>query len=65
MSSNEFERDFSERVRQAIEKVAAQADVSPEDALALMTSEADLTDEQLNEVAEEVLSGRVDFTPQD
>jgi hypothetical protein len=63
MSTNEFETDFSPRVRQAQAMVAEQAKCSPDDALELMTGEADLTDELLEQVAEEVLSGRLQFTP--
>ena len=63
MSTNEFPMDFSDRVRQAQAIVAETAKCSPEDALELMTSAADLDDESLDQVAEEVLSGRLHFDP--
>ena len=63
MSTNEFEMDFSARVREAQRMVAEQAKCSLDDALELMTGSADLTDESLEQVAEEVLSGRVQFGP--
>ena len=43
--------------------VAETAKCSPEDALELMTSSADLDDASLEQVAEEVLSGRLHFGP--
>lgn len=55
--------DFSDRVRRAQAIVAETAKCSPEDALELMTSAADLDDESLDQVAEEVLSGRLHFDP--
>src|SRR5204862_34773 len=61
--TNEFAMDFSERVRQAQAIVAETAKCSPEDALELMTSAADLDDESLEQVAGEVLSGRLHFSP--
>ena len=63
MSSNEFEKDFSARVRQAQAMVAESAKCSLDDALELMTGSADVTDESLEQVAEEILSGRVHFGP--
>ena len=63
MSTNEFEKDFSARVRQAQQMVAESAKCSLDDALELMTDDADLTDEQLEQVAEEILSGRLHFDP--
>jgi hypothetical protein len=63
MSTNEFAKDFSERVRQAQAMVAETAKCSPEDALEFMTSSANLDDESLEQVAEEVLSGRLQFSP--
>jgi hypothetical protein len=45
--------------------VAETAKCSPADALELMTSSADLDDESLEQVAEEVLSGRLRFSPPD
>jgi hypothetical protein len=65
MSTNEFARDFSDRVRHAQAMVAETAKCSPDDALELMTSSADLDDESLEQVAEEVLSGRLHFSPQE
>ena len=65
MSTNEFAKDFSARVRQAQAMVAETAQCSPDDALELMTSSANLDDESLEEVAEEVLSGRLHFGPQE
>jgi hypothetical protein len=65
MSTNEFAKDFSDRVRQAQVMVAETAKCSPADALELMTSSADLDDESLEQVAEEVLSGRLRFSPPD
>jgi hypothetical protein len=65
MSTNEFAMDFSARVRQAQAMVAETAKCSPDDALELMTSSADLDDESLEQVAEEVLSGRLHFGPQE
>ena len=65
MSTNEFAKDFSARVRQAQAMVAETARCSPDDALELMTSSANLDDESLEEVAEEVLSGRLHFGPQE
>ena len=63
MGTDEFARDFSARVREAQQMVAESAKCSLDDALELMTGEADLTDELLEQVAEEVLSGRLLFTP--
>jgi len=63
MSSHEFDRDFSDRVRQAQAMVAESAKCSLDDALELMTGDADLSDESLEQVAEEVLSGRLHFGP--
>jgi hypothetical protein len=63
MTTNEFAKDFSERVRQAQAMVAETAKCSPDDALELMTSSADLDDESLEQVAEEILSGRLRFDP--
>ena len=63
MSSDEFASDFSPRVRQAQAMVAETAKCSLDDALELMTSDADLSDESLEQVAEEVLSGRLRFDP--
>ena len=63
MSTNEFAMDFSDRVREAQRMVAEQAKCALDDALELMTGSADLTDESLEQVAEEVLSGRVQFGP--
>jgi hypothetical protein len=63
MSTDEFAMDFSARVREAQAKVAETAKCSLDDALALMTSEADLDDESLEQVAEEILSGRLHFDP--
>jgi AmiR/NasT family two-component response regulator len=65
MSTDEFARDFSARVRQAQAMVAETAKCSAEDALELMTSSANLDDETLEQVAEEVLSGRLHFSPQE
>ena len=63
MSTNEFAMDFSARVRQAQEMVAESAKCSLDDALELMTGAADLTDESLEQIADEILSGRVHFSP--
>jgi len=63
MSTDEFAKDFSERVRQAQAIVAESAKVSLDDALELMTGDADYSDESLEQVAEEVLSGRLHFGP--
>lgn len=63
MSTNEFAKDFSARVRQAQELVAESAKCSLDDALELMTDSADLTDESLEQLADEILSGRVQFGP--
>jgi len=63
MGTNEFAGDFSERVRQAQAMVAESAKCSLDDALELMTGDADLSDESLEQVAEEVLSGRLHFGP--
>ena len=63
MSSHEFDRDFSDRVRQAQAMVAESAKVSPDEALELMTVDADLSDESLEQIAEDILSGRVHFGP--
>ena len=43
--------------------VAESAKCSLDEALALMTSDADLDDESLEQVAEEVLSGKLHFDP--
>jgi len=63
MSSDEFASDFSPRVRQAQAMVAETAKCSLDDALELMTGDADLSDESLEQVAEEILSGRLHFGP--
>jgi len=63
MTTNEFEMDFSARVREAQAIVAETAKCSPEDALELMTSTANLEYESLDQVADEVLSGRLRFDP--
>jgi len=63
MATDEFARDFSDRVRQAQAMVSEQAKCSLDEALELMTGEADLTDEQLEQVADEILDGRVHFGP--
>ena len=63
MTTNEFEMDFSARVREAQAIVAETAKCSPEDALELMTSTANLEYESLDQVADEVLSGRLHFDP--
>ena len=63
MTTNEFPEDFSARVRQAQAMVAESAKVSPDEALELMTGDADLSDESLEQVAEEILSGRLHFGP--
>jgi len=47
MSTDEFARDFSDRVRQAKAMVAESAKCSLDDALELMTGDADLSDESL------------------
>ena len=43
--------------------VAEAAKCSLDDALELMTGSADLTDESLEQIAEEILSGKVQFSP--
>ena len=63
MSPDEFAMDFSPRVRQAQQMVAEAAKCSLDDALELMTGSADLTDESLEQIAEEILSGKVQFSP--
>jgi hypothetical protein len=63
MSSDEFAKDFSPRVRQAQAMVAESAKCSLDDALELMTGDADFSDESLEQVAEEVLSGKLHFGP--
>jgi AmiR/NasT family two-component response regulator len=63
MSTSEFAKDFSERVLKAQAIVVETAKCSPEDALELMTSSANLDDESLEQVAEEILSGRLHFSP--
>jgi hypothetical protein len=63
MSSDEFASDFSPRVRQAQAMVAETAKCSLDDALELMTGDADLSNESLEQVAEEILSGRLHFDP--
>jgi hypothetical protein len=63
MSTDEFAKDFSERVRQAQAMVAESAKCSLDDALELMTGDADFSDESLEQVAEEVLSGKLHFGP--
>jgi hypothetical protein len=63
MSTNEFDKDFSARVRQAQAAVAESAKCSLDDALELMTDSADLADESLEQIAEEILSGRLQFGP--
>ena len=63
MSTDEFARDFSDHVREAQAMVAETAKCSLDDALALMTGDADLSDESLEQVAEEILSGRLRFDP--
>jgi hypothetical protein len=63
MSTDEFARDFSDRVRQAQAMVAESAKCSLDDALELMTGDADLSDESLEQVADDVLSGRLHFGP--
>lgn len=64
MSTNdEFAMDFSARVREAQAMVAEQAKCSLDDALELMTGDAGLSDESLEQVAEEVLIGRLHFGP--
>jgi hypothetical protein len=65
MSTNEFAKDFSDRVRKAQAMVAESAKCSLDDALELMTGDADLSDESLEQVAEEILSGRLHFGPPD
>ena len=65
MSTSEFARDFSDRVRQAQAMVAESAKCSLDDALELMTGDADLSDESLEQVAEEIISGRLHFDPPD
>ena len=65
MSTDEFAKDFSDRVRQAQAMVAESAKCSLDDALELMTGDADLSDESLEQVAEEILSGRLHFGPPD
>ena len=63
MSTDEFARDFSDRVREAQATVAETAKCSLDEALALMTGDADLSDESLEQVAEEILGGRLRFDP--
>ena len=63
MSTDEFARDFSPRVREAQAMVAESAKCSLDDALELMTGDAGLSDESLEQVAEEILSGRLHFGP--
>ena len=63
MSTNEFAGDFSDRVREAQAIVSETAKCSLDEALALMTSEADLDDESLEQIAAEVLGGRLHFDP--
>jgi hypothetical protein len=63
MSSDEFAKDFSPRVRQAQAMVAESAKCSLDDALELMTGDADFSDESLEQVAEEILSGKLHFGP--
>jgi hypothetical protein len=63
MSTDEFAKDFSDRVRQAQAMVAESAKVSLDDALELMTGDADFSDESLEQVAEEILSGKLHFGP--
>jgi hypothetical protein len=63
MSTDEFAKDFSDRVRQAQAMVAESAKCSLDDALELMTGDADFSDESLEQVAEEVLSGKLHFGP--
>jgi hypothetical protein len=65
MSTSEFARDFSDRVREAQAMVAESAKCSLDDALELMTGDADLSDESLEQVAEEIISGRLHFDPPD
>jgi hypothetical protein len=63
MSTDEFANDFSPRVRQAQAMVAESAKCSLDDALELMTGDADFSDESLEQVAEEILSGKLHFGP--
>jgi len=63
MSSDEFAKDFSPRVRQAQAMVAESAKCSLDDALELMTGDADFSDESLEQVADEILSGKLHFGP--
>jgi len=63
MSTDEFAKDFSPRVREAQAMVAESAKCSLDDALELMTGDAGLSDESLEQVAEEILSGRLHFGP--
>ena len=63
MSTDEFAKDFSDRVRQAQALVAESAKCSLDDALELMTGDADFSDESLEQVAEEILSGKLHFGP--
>jgi hypothetical protein len=63
MSTDEFAKDFSARVRQAQAMVAESAKCSLDDALELMTGDADFSDESLEQVAEEILSGKLHFGP--
>ena len=63
MSTDEFAKDFSARVREAQAMVAESAKCSLDDALELMTGDADFSDESLEQVAEEILSGKLHFGP--
>jgi len=63
MSTDVFANDFSPRVRQAQAMVAESAKCSLDDALELMTGDADFSDESLEQVAEEILSGKLHFGP--
>jgi len=63
MSTDEFANDFSPRVRQAQAMVAESAKCSLDDALELMTGDADFSEESLEQVAEEILSGKLHFGP--
>jgi hypothetical protein len=63
MSTDEFAKDFSDRVRQAQVMVAESAKCSLDEALELMTGDADLSDESLEQVADDILSGRVQYGP--
>ena len=63
MGTDEFAKDFSARVCEAQAMVAESAKCSLDDALELMTGDADFSDESLEQVAEEILSGKLHFGP--